>query len=61
MIVVKAEIEMRNLKLYKENKSIIEENEKLRKQAMLLHIENRALLSQLQNNLCEENNNKTKH
>ena len=42
---VKAEIQMKNLKLYMKNQSIIEENEKLRKQAMLLHKENQALLS----------------
>ncbi|XP_061339656.1 protein LITTLE ZIPPER 2-like [Gastrolobium bilobum] len=57
MIVVKAEIEMKNLKLYMENQSIIEENEKLRKQAMLLHKENQALLSQLQKKLSQQNNN----
>ncbi|KAF1898007.1 hypothetical protein Lal_00032769 [Lupinus albus] len=57
MIVVKAEIEMKNLKLYIENENIIEENEKLRKKAMLLHKENQTLLSQLQNKLSEQNNN----
>ncbi|KAL2330442.1 hypothetical protein Fmac_018023 [Flemingia macrophylla] len=57
MVVVKAEIQMKNLKLYMENKTIIEENEKLRKQAMLLHKENQALLSLLQKKLSEQNNN----
>ena len=58
-IVVKSEIQMKNLKLYMENQSIIEENEKLRKQAMLLHKENEALLFQLQKKLSEQNNSKT--
>ncbi|KAK6918501.1 hypothetical protein RJ641_016923 [Dillenia turbinata] len=44
---VEAEMEMKNLKLFMENKSIMEENEKLRKKAILLHQENQALLSQL--------------
>ncbi|WVZ08750.1 hypothetical protein V8G54_022096 [Vigna mungo] len=57
MVVVKAEIQMKNLKLYMENQTIIEENEKLRKQAMLLHKENQALLSQLQKKLSEQTNN----
>lgn len=56
---MKAEIEKRNLKLYIENQSIIEENEKLRKQAVLLQKENQALLFQLQKKLSEQNNNKT--
>ncbi|XP_027366554.1 protein LITTLE ZIPPER 2 [Abrus precatorius] len=56
MVVVKAEIQMKNLKLYMENQTIIEENEKLRKQAMLLHKENQALLSQLKKKLSEQNN-----
>ncbi|OAY62394.1 hypothetical protein MANES_01G264900v8 [Manihot esculenta] len=42
-------MEIKNLKLYMKNKSIIEENEKLRKKALLLHQENQALLFQLQN------------
>ncbi|KAF1884234.1 hypothetical protein Lal_00035304 [Lupinus albus] len=46
-IVVKAEIKMENLKLYMENQNMIEENEKLRKQAMLLYNENQALLCKL--------------
>lgn len=58
MVVVKEEIEMKNLKLYVENKSIIEENDKLRKQAVLLHKENQALLSQLQKKLSAQHNNK---
>ncbi|PON92877.1 binding protein [Trema orientale] len=44
-----ADMELMNLKLYLENQSIIEENEKLRKTANLLHQENLALLSELQN------------
>ncbi|KAF3682675.1 putative ankyrin repeat and zinc finger domain-containing protein 1-like [Capsicum annuum] len=40
-------MKMKNLKLYMENKTIIEENEKLRKQALLLHQENKALFSQM--------------
>ncbi|CAJ1814799.1 unnamed protein product [Sphenostylis stenocarpa] len=57
MVVVKAEIQMKNLKLYMENQTIIEQNEKLRKQAMLLHKENQVLLLQLQKKLSEQNNN----
>ncbi|KAG6597188.1 Protein LITTLE ZIPPER 2 [Cucurbita argyrosperma subsp. argyrosperma] len=45
---VKEEMEIENLKLYMENQSIIEENERLRKKAFLLHKENQVLLSQLQ-------------
>lgn len=41
-------MELENLKLYLENKSIIEENEKLRKKANILHQENLALLSEFQ-------------
>ncbi|CAL0304655.1 unnamed protein product [Lupinus luteus] len=55
-IVVKAEIEMKNLELYMENKKLIEKNEKLMKQAMLLHKENQALLCKLQKKLAEQNN-----
>ncbi|KAJ7950999.1 Protein LITTLE ZIPPER, partial [Quillaja saponaria] len=55
MMVVKSEIKMKNLKLYMENQSIIEENEKLRNKAMLLHKENQALLSQLQKKLSQQN------
>lgn len=43
-------MEMKNLKLYIENKGIIEDNEKLRKKAALLRLENLALHSQLQIN-----------
>ncbi|TKY63762.1 LITTLE ZIPPER 2 protein [Spatholobus suberectus] len=59
IIVLETEIKMRNLKLYVENQSIIEENEKLRKQAVLLHKENQALLFQLQKKFSEQNNSKT--
>ncbi|KAK6935271.1 hypothetical protein RJ641_035426, partial [Dillenia turbinata] len=41
-------IKLKNLKLYLKNKSIIEENEKLRKKAVRLHQENLALLSEFQ-------------
>ncbi|KAK4422751.1 protein LITTLE ZIPPER 2 [Sesamum alatum] len=40
------DMEMKNLKLYMENISILEENEKLRKKACLLHQENLALMSE---------------
>ncbi|XP_059444814.1 protein LITTLE ZIPPER 1-like isoform X2 [Corylus avellana] len=45
---VEKDMELKNLKLYLENKSIIEENEKLRKKASLLHQENLALMYELQ-------------
>lgn len=45
--ILKRKMLLQNLKLYTENKSIIEENEKLRKKAALLHIENMALHSLL--------------
>ncbi|ONI22727.1 hypothetical protein PRUPE_2G147300 [Prunus persica] len=44
----KVEMEIKNLKLYMENQSIIEENKKLRRKALLLVQENQALFSQLQ-------------
>ncbi|KAJ9173489.1 hypothetical protein P3X46_016612 [Hevea brasiliensis] len=40
------DMELKNLKLYLENQSIVEENEKLRKKANLLHQENLALMSE---------------
>ncbi|KAH6818132.1 binding protein [Perilla frutescens var. frutescens] len=40
------EMELENLKLYMENINIFEENQKLRKQASLLHQENLALMSE---------------
>ncbi|CAO2827168.1 unnamed protein product [Amaranthus hypochondriacus] len=43
------DIELKNLKLYLENRSILEENEKLRQKAIWLRQENLALLSQFQN------------
>ncbi|XP_059277149.1 protein LITTLE ZIPPER 1-like [Lycium ferocissimum] len=46
-------MELRNLKLYMENMSILEENEKLRKKANLLHQENRALMSEFQNKFSQ--------
>ncbi|KAL4602628.1 hypothetical protein ACB092_10G066800 [Castanea dentata] len=42
------DLELKNLKLYLENKSIIEENEKLRRKACLLHQENLALMNEFQ-------------
>lgn len=39
-------MQLKNIKLYLENQSIIEENDKLRKQANLLHQENLALKSE---------------
>ncbi|KAG5223146.1 hypothetical protein OIU76_007691 [Salix suchowensis] len=47
-VLVNKEMEIKNLKLYMENKSIVEENEKLKKKAILLHQENQALFYQLQ-------------
>ncbi|RWR80702.1 protein LITTLE ZIPPER 4-like protein [Cinnamomum micranthum f. kanehirae] len=41
------QMELKNLKLYLENRCIIEENERLRKRALILDQENKALLSQL--------------
>ncbi|KAF3558555.1 hypothetical protein F2Q69_00018079 [Brassica cretica] len=42
------ELEMNNIRLYMENQYMIQENEKLRKKALILHQENKALLSLLQ-------------
>lgn len=47
-------MEMKNLKLYIKNKGIIEDNEKLRKKAALLRLENLALHFQLQINSTKE-------
>ncbi|CAN4127450.1 unnamed protein product [Withania somnifera] len=44
----KMDMEMRNLRLYMENMSILEENEKLRKKASVLHQENNALMCEFQ-------------
>ncbi|XP_062090534.1 protein LITTLE ZIPPER 2-like [Humulus lupulus] len=54
MVGVKVEMEIKNLKLYMENQTIMEENQKLRKKALLLHQENQALLSQIQNKLSSQ-------
>ncbi|GFZ06938.1 hypothetical protein Acr_18g0011080 [Actinidia rufa] len=43
------DMELKNLELYKENITIMEENEKLRKKASLLHQENLALMTEFQN------------
>lgn len=48
---MRTEIEVQNLKLYMENISIFEENEKLRKKASLLHQENLYLMSEFQKRL----------
>ncbi|CAJ1949870.1 unnamed protein product [Sphenostylis stenocarpa] len=58
-MILKREMKMRNLKLYMENQSIIEENEKLRKQALHLHKENQTLLFQLQNKFSQQSNTKS--
>ncbi|VVB03460.1 unnamed protein product [Arabis nemorensis] len=42
------EMKMKNIKLYIENQNIIRENEKLKKKALLLLQENKALFSLLQ-------------
>ncbi|PIN13546.1 hypothetical protein CDL12_13832 [Handroanthus impetiginosus] len=42
------DMKLKNLKLYMENISILEENEKLRKQATLLYQEKLALISEFQ-------------
>lgn len=48
---------MKNLKLYEENKIIIEENEKLRKRALLLHQENKDLFTQIIQQISQPSNN----
>ena len=48
VVGIKTDMKMKNLKLYMENQSIIKENEKLRKKALLLQQENQTLLVQLQ-------------
>ncbi|EXB52673.1 hypothetical protein L484_022450 [Morus notabilis] len=58
IVGTKVEMEINNLKLYMENQSIMEENQKLRKKALLLHQENQALLSQLQQKFSQPNNGK---
>nr|XP_043614023.1 protein LITTLE ZIPPER 1-like [Erigeron canadensis] len=45
---MKREMELKNLKLYMENMSILKENERLRNKATLLHQERLALLSMLE-------------
>ncbi|KAL0896353.1 hypothetical protein Bca101_080314 [Brassica carinata] len=42
------EMEMNNIRLYMENQHMIQENEKLRKKALILHQENKVLFSLLQ-------------
>ncbi|KAG8477375.1 hypothetical protein CXB51_031008 [Gossypium anomalum] len=57
---IKTDMEIKNLKLYMENQIIIQENEKLRKKALLLHQENQTLLAQLQKKLCNPQNQSLK-
>ncbi|XVE76991.1 hypothetical protein DITRI_Ditri13aG0025700 [Diplodiscus trichospermus] len=52
-VCIKTDMKLKNLKLYMENQSIIEENEKLRKKALLLHKENQTLFAQLQNKFSD--------
>ncbi|EHA8587506.1 putative protein LITTLE ZIPPER 2, partial [Cocos nucifera] len=55
-------MEMVNLKLYLENRCIMEENERLREKALLLRQENQALLSHLRiNNLTTITTTTTLH
>lgn len=54
------DMELKNLKLYMENINIYEENEKLRKQAFLLHQENLALVSQFQKRSLQLNKTSSK-
>lgn len=49
---LRRELEVKNMKLYQMNKIIIEENEKLRRRAMILLQERKTLQSQFQN-LCK--------
>ncbi|KAL2516944.1 protein binding [Abeliophyllum distichum] len=61
---IDTDMELKNLKLYMENISIIEENEKLRKQATLLHQENLALMSEFQTRFSKHdpiNNDKSRN
>ncbi|KAK8693450.1 hypothetical protein V6N13_071034 [Hibiscus sabdariffa] len=53
---VKTYMQMKNLELYVKNQIIVEENERLRKKALLLHQENQTLLAQLQNNFSNSRN-----
>ncbi|KAK1425160.1 hypothetical protein QVD17_20506 [Tagetes erecta] len=48
-VTLKRKMAMKNLKLYMQNKCMIEENEKLRRKALVLHQENQILFSQLHN------------
>ncbi|OMP00561.1 hypothetical protein COLO4_12571 [Corchorus olitorius] len=57
VVGIKTDImQIKNLKLYMENQSIIEENERLRKKALLLHQENQTLLAQLQKKVSNPQN-----
>lgn len=52
---------MKNLKLLMENQSIIVENEKLRKKALLLQQENQTLFAQLQKKLPQITSEKARN
>ncbi|KAK3429084.1 hypothetical protein EUGRSUZ_E00491 [Eucalyptus grandis] len=54
---VEKDMELQNWKLYFENRTIIEENEKLRKKANLLHQENLALLLEFQKKFPHQHRN----
>lgn len=56
VVGVQTDMQMKNLKLYMQNQIIIEENERLRKKAILLHQENQTLLAQLQKKLSNPQN-----
>ncbi|KAK6804427.1 hypothetical protein RDI58_002211 [Solanum bulbocastanum] len=49
-------MKMKNLKLYRENKIIIEENEKLRKRALLLHQQNKDMFTQIIQQISQPSN-----
>lgn len=51
------EMELQNLKLYLENRCMIEENERLRKRALVLDQENQALLSEFKKKFSHPNDN----
>ncbi|XVF79915.1 hypothetical protein PTKIN_Ptkin15bG0028800 [Pterospermum kingtungense] len=56
VVGIKTDMQMKNLKLYMENQSIIQENERLRKKALVLHQENQTLFAQLQNKFSNPQN-----
>ncbi|XP_030457161.1 protein LITTLE ZIPPER 2 [Syzygium oleosum] len=54
LVGAKEEMEMKNLRLYMENQSIMEANERLRQRALFLHRENRALFIQLESKFTRQ-------